>query len=206
MVRDAAPLRAGVVGVAGARPRPLLRNPSGHPEDLLGHHGVAGDSSPALVARSPSCTGVRSPRLGVARVRPWPLLRVVYHPHLVGDREAALPGSAPALVARKLVDWDARSERAGRCRGFVPGPRCAWLAADKTIGGFRKVLPGFGPGPRCAMVTPTAPHDLGMADGGLKPLLSPPGLTTALHHAHAELSRRQGSSGRCHLVDSLNPN
>jgi hypothetical protein len=38
-----------------------------------------------------------------------------------------------------------------RCRGFRSGPRCAWLAADKTIGGFRKVLPGFRPGPRCAL-------------------------------------------------------
>ena len=110
-------------GVAGVRPRPSLREQHGRTDRRL-DAGVAGvRPRPSLRdRRPPDCGRLRD---GVAGVRPRPSLR----------------GSSPQL---------GRRSRAAALPGFGPGPRCAWLAADKTIGGVRKALPGFGPGPRCA--------------------------------------------------------
>ena len=135
------------------------------------------------------------PRAGRCRGWPRPTLRGGWCP-AARHRHDDVAGSAPALVAGA---WLCRQATwyPGRCRGSArpslrdrgpavltlplgsvagvqPGPRCAWVAADKTIGGLgwrcrgsapalvarrrcrssrspvATALPGLGPGPRCA--------------------------------------------------------
>ena len=106
-----------------------------------------------------NCTVVLDPRHRplvfrprcVAGVRPWPSLRdhavgVPGHPGTGRCRVRPRPSLCVACV-------DLPATAVCGVAGFGPAPRCAWLAADKTIGGFRKALPGSGPGPRCAWST-----------------------------------------------------
>ena len=106
-----------------------------------------------------NCTVVLDPRHRplvfrprcVAGVRPWPSLRdhavgVPGHPGTGRCRVRPRPSLCVACV-------DLPATAVCGVAGFGPAPRCAWLAADKTIGGFRKAWPGSGPGPRCAWST-----------------------------------------------------
>ena len=126
---------------------------------------------PALVARAPTGTGQAASHRalpgfisGPRCAQPYGTRGGIPYQGVAGARPSLRDRPAPAVAAH----------RPGRCRvrpgprcaqlpqtriqvdnaalpGAGPGPRCAWLAADTTIGGFRKVVPGFGPGPRCAM-------------------------------------------------------
>ena len=100
-------------------------------------------SSPALVARGPTARAPRKSGGDVAGVRPRPSLRDRPAPAGAAHRPGRCrvrPGPRCAQLPQTWIQVDNAA-----LPGAGPGPRCAWLAADKTIGGFRKVLPGFGP-------------------------------------------------------------
>ena len=162
-------------GVAGFAPGPRCAD-QGYDTDTIVTTGTLPGFGPG-----PRCapTGIKwitgREDAGVAGVRPRPSLREATPTVQATVNYEALPGSAPALVARSCVpdrDWQrdrrrcrgstpalvarsmprtADADRAARrCRGSTPA-LVARSSGTETRGATTgQALPGFGPGPRCA--------------------------------------------------------
>jgi hypothetical protein len=166
------------LGVAGARPRPLLRDAVRAARHRAGPRALPG------LGPGPRCAQIKHLQIvgavtGCCR-GPAPALVARGSPRTRRSVASGrcCRGSAPALVARKSWRTPTSASSSRRCRGFGPGPRCvqeafrAYLEDPQGVAGAR---------PRPSLRVPDAGPLLGCGHGGIagvrpRPSLSGPGL------------------------------